>query len=428
MLGRAKRHPASLEESRLIAVQPGSELLAEHHARVESIRSMIGVPEQHWRLLYQPLFSTYAEYVQRMAPSEPPTHAEGVSLLQRALEVVDLALKVRRGYVLPPAKEPEIVANEQDVWTYAVVTAALLRDFGKGLYEQCFITYRRDSMPLGTWNAWVEPVTRTGCAYYRINRRHCDEWRSADAVTPLLVAHVVPKDGLRWLGGHDDLLKDWIDAISGQVVGVSVIARIVREASDRAAGNTLPLDTRTAAPDGEACGRQSSGTTAQKPLFTWETSESDPAQTQPVHDRIIDDRDGLSSDPAYRSTLPAADAEPPDPGEAFVEWLTNALTSGVLQVNTAKGSVHIVDSGLLLVSPAVFRAFAGEKWRHVQKRFFKRRMTEKSANGENFFHYLLNSESGQRTIKGLLISDPEEKLGVSLPEVNPRLSLKFDGR
>ena len=424
MLGRTKRQSASYETSGLTAIQRGSELLVEHRAKLESIRSIVGVPEQHWRLLYQPLFSAYAEYVQRMTPSGTPQDSKAVTLLRRALDVVDLALKVRRGRLLPLGEEPEIVANEQDVWTYAVATAGLLHDFGKALYEQRFRIYRRDCLPLGMWNPWVGPVTRTGSFYYRIDRRHSDEWRSVDAVTPLLVAHVVPKDGLRWLGGHDDVLENWIHAISGYAVGVSVIGEIVREASERAAGTTARGDSRTAAADVGASGRQSSGTTAENPISTGEIGESALRQTQPVQDGTIDDSDGRSCEPAYQSPLPTADAEPADPGEAFVEWLTDGLASGVLQVNSTKASVHVVDSGLLLVSPAVFRVFAGENWRHVQKRFLKRKLTERAANGENIFHYLLESERGERTIKGMLIRDPEEKLGVSLPEGNPRLSPK----
>lgn len=422
MLGRAKRYPASREASGLIAVQRGSELLVSHHARLESIRSMVGVPDQHWRLLYQPLFSAYAEYVQCMPAAATPRDSEVVSLLRRALETVDLALKVRRGYVLPPGKEPEVVANEQDVWTYAVATAALLHDLGKALHEQCFRIYGRNCLPLGTWNPWVGAVTQTGSGYYRIDRRHCVEWRSADAITLLIVAYIVPKDGLRWLGDHNDVLDGWIHAISGQGVGVSVIAEIVREATDRAAGTMRPVDIGATAVDGAASGQQSSGTTAENRISTGEIDESALKQTQPIQDGTVDNGDRLSSEPAYQATPTPAHAECPDPGEAFVEWLTNALTSGVLQVNSAKASVHVVDSGLLLVSPAVFRAFAGENWRHVQKRFLKRNLTEKAANGENVFHYRVDSERGRRTIKGMLIRDPEEKLGVSLPERNPRLS------
>ena len=427
MLGFANRRPPPPEGSRLIAIKRGSELLAEHRARVDVIRSMIGVPEQHWRLLYQPLFAAYAEYAQGLPESATLENLKMGSLLQSALELVDLALKVRRGYVLPPGKEPEVVANEQDVWTYAVATAALLHGVSKILSELRVYLYGRDRVPLGVWNPWAGSLTQTGSVYYRTDRRHCAESRLPEAVTPLLAAYIVPNVGLRWLGNHDDALVAWLHAISGHAVGVSVVAKIVRQASDQAA-RTDSADIRVPAPDDGATDKQSNGATAETRISTAEADESPLMQTQPIQVGGMDDSDGLSIEPADLPTLPTADAACNDPGDAFVEWLAEGLTSGALPINSAKASVHVADSGLLLVSPAVFRAFAGENWRHVQKRFLKRKLTEKTADGENIFHYLLDSERGQRTIKGLLMGDAEEKLGVSLPQGNPRLSPKPAGR
>ena len=93
-------------------------------------------------------------------------------------------------------------------------------------------------------------------------------------------------------------------------------------------------------------------------------------------------------------------------------------------INTAKARVHVVEEGLLLVSPAVFRTFAGERWLNAQKRFLKRKMSEKTATGENIFHYIVNGQRGKKTIKGVLIRNPQEKLAVTLPEPNSILSPK----
>jgi hypothetical protein len=75
----------------------------------------------------------------------------------------------------------------------------------------------------------------------------------------------------------------------------------------------------------------------------------------------------------------------------------------------------------------VFQAFAGDKWREVQKRFLRRKLSDKTAAGENFFHYVLETDRGKKTIKGVLIRNAEAKLAVKLPTTNSKLSRKSDG-
>jgi len=152
MLGFAKRGSRGGENAVEQPVLRGKALLAEHRARLTSIRAIIGVPEQHWRWLYQTLFVAFAETVQRLPASEAHHHCEAGGLLRHALEVVELALKIRRGYVLPPNKEPEVVIAEQDVWTYAVASAALLHDVGKALADQRIVLQGRDGLPIGWWS------------------------------------------------------------------------------------------------------------------------------------------------------------------------------------------------------------------------------------------------------------------------------------
>jgi integrating conjugative element relaxase (TIGR03760 family) len=561
MLGFAKRQSASLDPSALLTVQRGPVLLADHTAILSSIRSIIGVPQQHWRVLYQALFTAFAEYVQRLPASEAHHHCEVGGLLRHALEVVELALKVRRGYVLPPGKEPEVVADQQDLWTYAVATAALLHDAGKPLIDQLVMLYSRDGLPLNVWSPWVGPMTTAGGSRYRVDFRRRGEHRAHEAVTPLLATHIVPKDGLRWLGRHHDALAAWLGAISGHTVGSAVIADIVKQADQLSVARDLtgerhqlpgarakPLAERllvalrqlletgalpmnrqggaafvdgsklwlvskrcldairesmqgqTGVPpdndrlldelqqrgiavprcDGQAVwtGEVRVGHGAEVwcqslPLLcipidrVWAEPDARPAPAE-VHVSMIDALDsdsphgaspgvecvatarveGISA--AAMAGIPAAvvdtvdvnarnrqDSRPsvsgvdvgnPDPGTAFLNWLIDGLKRRALVINSPKAQVHVVDEGLLLVSPAIFRTFAGADWLIVQKRFLKRKLTAKTSNGENIFHYEIDSDRGKNTIKGLLIRDPQKTLAVSLPATNRLLSQKPYGK
>ena len=113
-----------------------------------------------------------------------------------------------------------------------------------------------------------------------------------------------------------------------------------------------------------------------------------------------------------------------DPAAAFISWLVDGIRSGALALNTPKARVHVVNEGLLLLSPAVFRAFAGDDWRTVQKRFLKQKLTEKTAEGENFFHYRMDTKRGKKPLKGMLIRNAETKLSLTLPAINQQIQRK----
>lgn len=530
------RPPTAGDDSGVLPVQCGRTLLAEHIARLHRIRTLIGVPQQHWQYLYQTLFMAFAETVQRLPASEAHHHCEPGGLLRHALEVTEIALKIRRGYVLPPDTEPEVVVEEQEVWTYAVATAALLHDVGKALVDQSIQLLGRDGARIGDWSPWVGPMTETGSTHYRIEFRRGHAHRLHEAVTPLLAPGIVPNDGLRWLGNHQDALAAWLSAIGGHTPGSTVIADIVNAADQRSvardlSGERRQLPTANAKPLAERLltalrqlvdsgalpvNRQGAAAfTDDRALWLVSKRGLDAIRealqgqggVPARNDRLMDelqqrgfavpsaeqravwrcevqigdgaDRwcqtltllcipiDRLWPDPAARPATAdvsvreiEAEVPPPedaastaaltradqsaatdcevaptpdddatdcdDAGEAFLPWLVAGLKSGSLAINTAKARVHVVDEGLLLVSPAIFRVFADEDWREAQKQFLKRKLTAKTARGENIFHYTVDSDSGPKTVKGVLVRNPEAKLELELPAANALLSRKSD--
>jgi hypothetical protein len=134
--------------------------------------------------------------------------------------------------VLPPDKSPEVVIAEQDVWTYAVATAALLHEVGKALAAQRVLLQARGGVPIGRWGPWLGPMTATAATHYRIESADARDDQFRRAIAPLLVCHVVPRDGLTWLSQHPEALAAWLGAISEYTIGHSVITEIVTRAQD----------------------------------------------------------------------------------------------------------------------------------------------------------------------------------------------------
>jgi hypothetical protein len=117
-----------------------------------------------------------------------------------------------------------------------------------------------------------------------------------------------------------------------------------------------------------------------------------------------------------------------DPGRRFQAWLRTSLAAGALPINTTRARVHCVNEGLLLVSPAIFKDFAiaeNIQWTNVQKRFQKLKLHQKTPDEFNIWTYQVKGERRTNRIKGFLIQEPQQTLGLinKLPPPNSHLSL-----
>jgi hypothetical protein len=53
------------------------------------------------------------------------------------------------------------------------------------------------------------------------------------------------------------------------------------------------------------------------------------------------------------------------PGEMFIEWLREGIKSGEIAVNVPGARVHVVEDGVLIVSPGAFKEFDAVHWQAV---------------------------------------------------------------
>jgi hypothetical protein len=123
--------------------------------------------------------------------------------------------------------------------------------------------------------------------------------------------------------------------------------------------------------------------------------------------------------------------EETDAGQRFLAWLRMGLANGMLPVNTTRARAHCVNEGLLLVSPAIFKDFAiveNISWNHVQKRFQKLKLHQKTPDGYNVWTYQVKGERRTNRIKGLLIKEPQRTLELlnKLPPPNFHLLMEKD--
>jgi len=127
-----------------------------------------------------------------------------------------------------------------------------------------------------------------------------------------------------------------------------------------------------------------------------------------------------------------ADANPGDVAsptapleDDFLHWVSDGVRSGSLKVNTVDARVHVTQEGLLLVSPGIFRDYAGvDGWAAAQKKLQKLKRHLKTPEGTNIWTYRVSGErKSSAQLKGLLFPNATVLFGLTLPEPNPHLAL-----
>ena len=117
-------------------------------------------------------------------------------------------------------------------------------------------------------------------------------------------------------------------------------------------------------------------------------------------------------------------------GLAFESWLKTGIATGALSLNNAKAKVHVVQEGVLLISPTIFQMYAREArkeqwdWRYIQKMYQRLGRNQKTPEGENIWRYQVTGGRKKSILKGWLITDPNQIFGAEPPPPpNPHLQL-----
>ncbi|MGQ0622777.1 MAG: MobH family relaxase [Panacagrimonas sp.] len=234
----------------LLVLRSAPELLLAHDSLLSAIRRQVGVPEAHWNTLYYRLFESFAAFVQQLPASEAHHHHDPGGLLAHGLQVTLSALTLRRGVLLPAGASAEELAEKQDVWTYATATAALLHDIGKPLCDQRIALFDVNGKSLGLWDGLSGRMAAPAVAY-RMQFRRGRRYRLHARLPPLLVHHIVPPSGLRWLTSDMNVFEAWVATISGIDDEISgELGKLIRSADGLSVASDLTGVQVTRAPQG----------------------------------------------------------------------------------------------------------------------------------------------------------------------------------
>lgn len=94
----------------------------------KSLWQITDYPREHFEHLLANQLYTLAIFVNELNTPLLQTLEDKLTFLQRAIKRSIIALKRRRGYMLPIGAGAEVVDEQKAIWTYAVFTGALLQD------------------------------------------------------------------------------------------------------------------------------------------------------------------------------------------------------------------------------------------------------------------------------------------------------------
>jgi len=373
---------------------------------VDAMRTKLGFPSEVFDGTVWPVISAFAEFVQLLPVSESHHHAKPGGLFVHSVEVVNLALDLRRGQILPRGASPEVIGEQAHRWTYAVFVAALLHDVDKAIAD-LRVVMRKRTTGSEAWSPLAGSMLACGATSYRvefterISRRHDPRGK-----LPVQVFNrFVPESILAWLSAEGALVRDLLSQLSGDEAGDDgVLHELVSRADTesvrrnflggsrvRLANGPRPPITKTSeqrTKADEELPRDQPGANAScsQTRGAIETAtRCEPANAAPEAEEYleaVEERTDAGTarakaaiqDPPHAAPMLRSPVKPagvvkreglgprgenaPEAAMRFMGWVQEGLASGELQFNESGALVHFVPEGMLLVSPRIFREFA----------------------------------------------------------------------
>lgn len=204
------------------------------------------------------------------------------------------AIIALKNFVLEQGKQVDPLLN------YAVFTAALLIDIDKLVINQKIVIVDENGLFVDDWRPFEGALVGRG-SYYKIYPIAPIYQRLQQTIKPLLARQVLPELGFQWIVSDPIVFAEWLDALRDDDSQGGRVGRALA---------FIKLDD----------------------VINLEDSLQ-PIEVDPLHSKDT------------------------ELGEAFFNWLKNAIENNDIKVNTADAAVHIVNEGVFL-ERKLFKQFA----------------------------------------------------------------------
>ena len=348
--------------------------------------------------------------IQQLPAAASGHYAVQGGMVDLTLNTVVCAVRLSRGYMLPPGASAEDQSAQSASWAAVVFYAALFHSLA---------SLRHIEGELLNGEPWSPGITVPGQPYrFRFRREPPDD--RGGGLRTMLGMRLLPAEIILWLSKTPAALDALLACIRGDPEHAGAVARIVEDAIRHAGGETParqpevpsvqtpPALTGAAAPlpvTGEGSAETSLVPVTDEPVFSdngagalpdgkmmLSSALDEPAVSPPsVRTDSIDPAVGdvlsimgLTPDTGAtepETTVPVPEAgdtvQPPVAaaadgevkpgtvsddiyGQQFVDWLQTGISAGSIAVNTKEAQVHITGGLVFLPAPELFFAFMKE--------------------------------------------------------------------
>ena len=208
--------------------------LTGQYSRLAHIRRIVQIDDATYQSLYQETLERFSELVQLMPASQAHHHAVPGGLFVHTLEVLEIALTLRRQYKLPLFASEKQQEDERHLWTYAVFLAAILHDVGKRLTLCRFILDNdRELTPFST-----DPAKLAG-RHYRIVFNDPKYHALHEQIGLAFIGHLLSPLAQDFILPRLHVMQQVMGYIHDDDDTAAIIGKILREADQRSTGDSL---------------------------------------------------------------------------------------------------------------------------------------------------------------------------------------------
>lgn len=201
---------------------------------IKSIERLTGAGKEYFTPLYLPALHQFIEAVQLVPASASHHHAGPGGLVAHTLDVIDIALRIRKSYNLPQYSTPEIIYAQEHIWTYGIFAAALLHDVGKTVCSTR-IKISDDEY----WTPYQGSILKSGATHYHVD--FISSRYKLHTQLAITCFDLLPAKGRAWLTHYTDVLAQLSAWLVGDHYEFGAIGEIVRQADSRSVSHNLKI-------------------------------------------------------------------------------------------------------------------------------------------------------------------------------------------
>lgn len=331
---------------------------------IEQIQGNCSLETPRFDSLCSTLIHNFVNHCQSLPETSNSYYSQQGGLIDHALNRTEAALELFKQYLIVDEKAG--LSEEQKLWQYALLSAAILQGIGKLQIDYMVNIYDNKGQFLRQWNPLLENFSLIGSYYnYSFQKETNIEFRRR--LNILMARLIMPVSGYAWIVSNPQVLEIWLALLNEDPYSAGTLGAILVRADAIAIQRYFNhFASRSYGTKNSRYGRV--GT------FTGGTPES---LTE------LDQQYGIE----------------------FLVWLTNALDSKKIMIN--KAPLLMVPGGLLMVAD-IFKLFIRDNpeyknWQAIQNGFLSLGLHHVSKDGATISR--VEQHNNQQIHEGIVFAD-----------------------